>query len=398
MPRVCKPMPRRSRAVSSLLALVACAAPAMTATAADVHLRIVTCNVKEGINDTAAAREACGNMLTTNDLDGAGPNSGLAPDVLCLQETRSLTQLQSFRTDFLPGYNVFRGTFVDAGNNSQAFISRGDLTVLDTAELVTNGPRRLLRIVLDVPGTDEHLVIYNHHFKAGQTASDISTRESESNRSANHVSANFANGINLDATGEDYFANAYLFVGDLNHDDFAGTTIDPMLDGGDNGLPPHLNDVRSETLSGAAVGPFIGDTFSTQGFLDRRYDYILASDLLFNALDFNGNGTVAQNERNAAGFVYIAGDDLGQRANGDFDATSVATDHAPVVLDITLPCRKGDLNVDGLIDLSDLSGFLGVFGLSDGDPGFDPCADLDDSGTIDLGDLSGFLGRFGTSG
>ncbi|MCA9242657.1 MAG: hypothetical protein KDA32_01785 [Phycisphaerales bacterium] len=388
---------KKSKRIRALAVLAGVLSGAI-AMATDVHLRIVTCNVKEGIADTANARDACGNMLTTNDLDGAGPNSGLNPDILCLEETRSLSNLQSFRDDFLPGYHVTRGTFVDAGNNCQACIYRSDLTLLDTAELVTNGPRRLLRVVLDVPGTDEHLVVYTHHFKAGVEASDIATRAAEANRSANHVSANFANGINLDATGAQYFPSAYVFVGDLNHDDFAGATINPMLDGGDNGLPTHLNDVRSETLAGASVSPFIGDTWSTQGSLDRRYDYILVSDLIFDPLDTNNNGTVSQAERNAAGFVYISGDDLGRRANGDVDATTQGTDHAPVILDITLPCRKGDLNVDGIIDLPDLSGFLAVFGLSDGDPGFEPCADLDDSGTIDLGDLSGFLGKFGTTG
>ncbi len=58
-------------------------------------------------------------------------------------------------------------------------------------------------------------------------------------------------------------------------------------------------------------------------------------------------------------------------------------------------CDKGDLNGDCLIDLSDLSGFLGAFGAAAPDPGYVAEADFDDSGVVELGDLAGFLAVFG---
>ncbi len=57
----------------------------------------------------------------------------------------------------------------------------------------------------------------------------------------------------------------------------------------------------------------------------------------------------------------------------------------------------GDVDFDGDIDLSDLSGLLGVFGTTVGDPNYLPSADFDNSGTIDLADLAGLLSAFGTS-
>lgn len=57
----------------------------------------------------------------------------------------------------------------------------------------------------------------------------------------------------------------------------------------------------------------------------------------------------------------------------------------------------GDLECDADVDLSDLSGFLGVFGLCEEAPGFLPAADLDGSGCIDLADLSGLLSVFGAT-
>lgn len=366
--------------------------------AAEVPLRIVTFNTKEGIADTSAAREAAGNMLTTLDLDGGGPNTSLLPDIVCLQETRSLAELTSFRNTYLPGYQAIRGTFTD-GFNANGFFLRGDLTVLRMTEVSTGGPRRVLRVVLDVPHSPEPLVLYNAHFKAGSDPSDIATRAIEANSLANRVSSDQANGIDIDGDGtSDIWPTWFLVIGDLNQDDFSDTTIDPLLNGGDNGLPTNLNDVRMETLLGATIGgtPIV-QTWSTQSGLSSRLDYFLASDAVFGTFDTNDNGTVGQGELNAAGFVYVSADDFGLRSSGDTDATSVASDHTPVVLDVRLPCLLGDLDCDGAVALADLSDLLTAFGTAIGDPAYDPDADLDRDGSVGLSDLSALLTNFGLS-
>ena len=55
----------------------------------------------------------------------------------------------------------------------------------------------------------------------------------------------------------------------------------------------------------------------------------------------------------------------------------------------------GDIDGDQDVDLSDLTGLLGTFGLCAGQPGFNASADFDASGCVDLADLTGLLSAFG---
>ena len=113
---------------------------AATSAAADVPLRIVTFNTYQGIHNAWADRIASGNLLTSLDLDGEGPNTSLMPDVVCLQETTSLSDLEDFRDDYLPGYQVLKGPTTD-GFYSNGFFIRGDLPELKFDEFGTPGPR-----------------------------------------------------------------------------------------------------------------------------------------------------------------------------------------------------------------------------------------------------------------
>ncbi len=47
----------------------------------------------------------------------------------------------------------------------------------------------------------------------------------------------------------------------------------------------------------------------------------------------------------------------------------------------------GDIDGDGDVDLADLATLLAAYDTCDGDPGYNPDADLDDSGCIGLADL-----------
>jgi len=387
----------RARLISFAAVLALCGG---LAAADDIPVRIITFNTEEGIADTAARREASGNQLTTLDFDGAGPNTALMPDILCLQETRSDSQLLSFRDDYLPGYSVWRGNQHDSGGNTQAVIFAPYLTLLQATEWNHGGPRWHHRMVFQVDGSDEILVVYNAHFKAFGDSGSVATRREEANNLANRVALDWANGVDITYDGvPDLPMNYYVVTGDLNQSDFSSDVIDSLIIGGDNGLDTGLNDVRVESILGAQVGgAFIGGTQNTRFGLENRLDYVLACDAIFEEFDTNQDGTWWQSELNNAGFVYFSGDDGGQRASGDTDATSVASDHAPVVVNFTIPASggiPGDIDGDGDVDQADLGALLSAYGSSDGDPNWNPDADLDGDGDVDQADLGILLSNYG---
>jgi len=55
----------------------------------------------------------------------------------------------------------------------------------------------------------------------------------------------------------------------------------------------------------------------------------------------------------------------------------------------------GDLNGDGVVDLSDLALLLAHYGWCEGDANYNPVTDIDDSGCTDLADLAGLLAHYG---
>jgi hypothetical protein len=59
------------------------------------------------------------------------------------------------------------------------------------------------------------------------------------------------------------------------------------------------------------------------------------------------------------------------------------------------PALPGDTDLDGDVDLADLSALLSAFGSCVGGPRYDPSADINNSGCVSLADLSLLLGNFG---
>jgi endonuclease/exonuclease/phosphatase family metal-dependent hydrolase len=332
----------------------AIAAPAGAGTPPPVPLRVIAYNVLTGIgNPGSPEANAIGKFITTQDVDGAGPNMGLAPDIVCFQEMNQsqTSQVTNFRNTFLPGYDLRTAT--GDGFNYNATLIRPGITVISHSSLGVGGPRGVGKTRIRVPGALRDAVIYNAHFKC--CADGVAQRTTNANSSGNNVSFEyFNNNVNV------------IFAGDLNSNNNSDGTLTGLFFTSTNpGVSSGVLNLAVETLAGAA-NP--GVTNITTYPPSSRLDYICLDEQLASFFDADMSGTYTQTERNAMGFVYYSGDDAGLRSNGDATATNSTSDHRPVVFDAQLP---RDPNV----------------------PYFEP-ADADQSGSLDIDDLYLWEQRF----
>ncbi len=85
---------------------------------------------------------------------------------------------------------------------------------------------------------------------------------------------------------------------------------------------------------------------------------------------------------------------------GSFTLTVTVTDNASATTTDSFSMAVsliGDFNDDGVVDTSDHLLFVAVFGLSEGDDGFNADMDLNGDGTIGTPDFLIFVSHFGSS-
>lgn len=363
--------------------MLAAAGTASAGSLPPVPLRVVTINVLQGIGAPGSAgATALGAFVTRNDTDGSGPNTGLVPDVVCMQEcaVASFGDLVNFNNTYLrfPINGVltpftFYGADGDGFNFNEIFV-RPDITVLDNDNVTNSGPRNWVRVTLQVPGALRTLTIYCAHFKAFGDAPSMAERAAEANQLGQAVYNDITLGLDLDDNGtRETPAGDVMIAGDLNSNDNSDATITGVFTHSTLGVPTGLFNLPVERLSGRIpTGLPQTVTFPSSG---SRLDYICVSPNLALAFDTNGNGTFPratstmendQAEINAMGFVYYSGDNVvghapGQWSNGNINATTNASDHRPVVFDLRLARNPalpyfppGDLSMSGALDVEDL--------------------------------------------
>lgn len=313
-----------------------------------VPLRVVTYNVLGGIgNPGSAEANAIGAFVTTQDVDGAGPNMGLSPDIVCFQEMNqaATSQVTNFRNTFLPGYDIRTAT--GDGFNYNATLIRPGITVISHSSLSIGGPRGACKTRIRVPGALRDVIIYNAHFKC--CSDGIAQRTTNANTCGSNVSFEyFNNDVNV------------IFAGDLNSNNNSDGTLtglfftstSPVVSSG-------ILNLAVESLAGAA-NPGV-TLIATYPSSSSRLDYICLDEQLAAFFDTDMSGTYTQTERNAMGFVYYSGDDAGLRANGNATATNSTSDHRPVIFDARLPrdpmvpyFEPADANQNGVRDIEDL--------------------------------------------
>jgi len=376
-------MPR----ISLCAGLVACAVSVVVAPSAlagdppPVSLRIVTWNVLNGVGPAGSASAiAFGKVITNTDLDGPGPNTGLVPDVVCLQELdqTATSHLTAFRNAYLPGYQI-RSANGD-GFNYNATLVRPGITVVSSTALSTPGPRDVVKTQIQVEGALRPVWIYNAHFKAFGDPASQAERAQEAAAVGNSVSfdLNFGGGVNV------------VVCGDLNSNNNTDGTLTGLYATSTNpvvlsGLE-HWNNCRVETLNGRNSGSLIVTTHPSSG---SRLDYIWPDIELASIFDADMSGTFTQAEINTMGFVYYSNEDAGLRSNGDSNATNAFSDHRPVVFDLLLPrdpmvpyYEPADVSRNGAVDAEDLYLWESAYALGV-IPNPNPAPDLDGDRNID---------------
>ncbi len=349
-----------------LLSILAALAPSLAFAGDAIPLRIVTLNVLEGLGAPGDfTAQQTGLFLTTNDTDGAGPNMGLNPDIVALQECRSTANLNAFRDAYLPGYQMIRVPFGDAGGNFQAFFVRPDFVILDDDSYAIGGPRPMLRMTVEIPGAAKTLTVYTAHFKAFGDSSSQAQRRTNAQESGIEVWRDRNNGLDLndDFVRETPVGNQ-IYLGDLNSNNNFDTTLDGLFTNVVNNLPTGLLNLPVESLSGRDIGG--SPRTATFPGSSSRLDYICLDEELAARFDANGDMQFDQDEVNTMGFVYYS-QEAPSLSNGSTSATTFASDHRPVVFDVLLEAAAvadcpGDTNGDNLVNFTDLNEVLANFG------------------------------------
>ncbi len=360
-----------------------------------VQVRIVTLNVREGLGAPSDfTAQQTGLFLTTNDADGAGPNMGLNPDIVALQECRSTANLEAFRDSYLPGYQMLRVSFGDAGGNFQAYFVHPDFVVLDDDSYAIGGPRPMFRITLEIPGAAKTLTLYNSHFKAFGDSSSQAQRRTNAQESGIEVWRDRNQGLDLDDNiSRETPVGNQIYLGDLNSNNNFDGTLDGLFTNILNNQPTGLVNLPVETLAGRDIGG--SPRTATFPGSSSRLDYICLDEELAARFDTNGDMSLDQDEINAMGFVYYSQEDP-SLSNGSTSATTFASDHRPVVFDVLLEAAAveqcpGDTNGDNLVNFTDLNTVLAEFGMSaPGLPG-----DVNGDGVVNFTDLNDVLANFG---
>nr|AQQ75101.1 hypothetical protein [uncultured bacterium] len=362
--------------------------------ATPVPVRLMTLNVKEGIGAPGTSTAlAIGSFCTINDVDGPGPNSGIAPDIVCLQECdqANFAHLSSFRDTYLPGYEI--RTASGDGFNFNAILISPAYTIVSYQNLSTSGPRNAVKVRLSIPGADEDLIVYCSHFKAFTDAGSVAERTAEANQLGQRAYADLQAGGAHVVTLGDYNGHSTNTAIDAS---VAGVFTHSTL-----GVPTGLKNIAPEAIAGQGIGgPALIATYPS---LNSRLDYVCMDAELAAVFDTDSNGSFSQNEANSAGFVYWSGDDAGKLSNGNTTATSTASDHRPVVFNILLPGATGGVSCpgdltgptgkpDGVVDVDDLNVVLSSWSQS-----VSPCqgADVTGDGQVDVDDLNAVLGSWG---
>jgi endonuclease/exonuclease/phosphatase family metal-dependent hydrolase len=404
---------------------VACAAPVWAFDPANgdwgksdpAHIRVMSYNIEDGIGVGVSTTPATAGSIGSQYAYIGLICQALAPDVICLQEvepvnppasaaaTEAVVQawadayfgagvMQVYVSTATDGFNrnvtVSRYPFADlngdgVANNADIFVfpGGGPGGTPPPPGTPTGGHiRGWAQSEIDLPDAVYlgDLFVGNAHLKSGFGGSDASQRLVAAQNTAFWINAALNQNVAPFSPPDPLDAlTPVVLCGDLNEDSLTFGPV-PWLAGWTSAVGDGTDRDGSEMEVADAADFFTGsDTTQSSG---SRLDYILAQDsiatvetaFVFNSLSAAQNGALPA--------------ELAAVLNG-FNASTFASDHLPVIVDLSLPrIVPGDIDADGDVDLGDHAVFVdcltgpvaGVLAGCDS-------ADLDDDGHVDLADF-----------
>ena len=198
------------------------------------------------------------------------------PDIVAVQEILSQYGVNLFLSDVL-GNSFKAATFFDGPDTDNALFYKDSILTLLSANIITNTPRYITRYVLQHNFTQDILIIYVAHFKAGDTPSDETTREQEAARLRIYTDQLSA-GTNFIVVGDFnlYRATEPAYIRLLDQTN-PGYFLDPINRWG----YWHDNQAFSDVHTQSTRVVQLADGGSIGG-LDDRFDFILVSQSLKN--------------------------------------------------------------------------------------------------------------------
>ncbi|MGB5287862.1 MAG: T9SS type A sorting domain-containing protein [Ignavibacteriaceae bacterium] len=198
------------------------------------------------------------------------------PDVVAVQEILSQSGVNSFLSNAL-GISFKAATFFNGPDTDNALFYKDSIFTILTSEIIPNSPRYITKYVLQHNFTQDIIVIYIAHFKAGTTQPDEFNREQEAARLRIYTDQLSA-GTNFMLLGDLnlYRSTEASYVRLLDQTN-SGYFLDPVNRPGNWHEMSSFADVHTQSTRLAQL-PDGG----SNGGLDDRFDFILISQSLMN--------------------------------------------------------------------------------------------------------------------
>jgi endonuclease/exonuclease/phosphatase family metal-dependent hydrolase len=198
------------------------------------------------------------------------------PDIIAVQEILSQYGVNLFLSDVL-GSSFQAATFFDGPDTDNALFYKDSIFTVLTAEIIPNTPRYITKYVLKHNFTQEILIIYIAHFKAGNMQSEENTRREEAIRLRIYTDQLSA-GTNFILVGDlNLYRSTEAAYDTLLSQNKSGYFLDPVNRPGYWSNNSSFSDVHTQSTRVATL-PDGG----SNGGLDDRFDFMLVSQAIMN--------------------------------------------------------------------------------------------------------------------